>query len=310
MEDLELNSMQESKRLFRIGTVSKLTGLTVHNIRVWEKRYGAIHPVRSSGGDRLYAARDIERLKLIKQLRKAGLPLSTLSAMPTQGLQNMLSETKPPVGTPPPEHSPTHAIPSQVLGYMEAISAMEFFKAERILGELMVQTEIGTMMQSFMAPLLREVGARWESGEINEAQEHAISAALRNRLGAYMTQHQPNGDSRPVLVGTPAGELHEFGALFCAAFMVKWGLNVLYLGPNLPAEAFVEAAGKTRAGTIVLSCISQLDLNRAQELHILRDSLPSDIAVLVGGAGIENVEGLPPGIRLVTSIPGLKDVLS
>ena len=35
---------------YRIGTVSKLTGVDPHTIRAWERRYQAIVPRRTGGG--------------------------------------------------------------------------------------------------------------------------------------------------------------------------------------------------------------------------------------------------------------------
>ena len=40
------------------------TGLTADLLRAWEKRYGAVTPMRSHGGQRLYSDADVERLWL------------------------------------------------------------------------------------------------------------------------------------------------------------------------------------------------------------------------------------------------------
>lgn len=57
---------------FRIGTVSRLTGLSVHTLRKWETRYGAVAPQRGQRGQRYYSQGDVERLLLIKRLVEAG----------------------------------------------------------------------------------------------------------------------------------------------------------------------------------------------------------------------------------------------
>lgn len=51
-------------RHHQIGTVSSLTGVDVHTIRAWERRYGAIKPLRSATGRRRYDDGCIERLQL------------------------------------------------------------------------------------------------------------------------------------------------------------------------------------------------------------------------------------------------------
>ena len=53
---------------YRIGKVSRLTGISADTLRIWERRYAAVVPVRTEAGGRLYSADDIARLKLIKNL--------------------------------------------------------------------------------------------------------------------------------------------------------------------------------------------------------------------------------------------------
>ncbi len=57
---------------YRIGTVSKLTGVDPHTIRAWERRYRAIVPRRTDGGTRLYGDGDVHRLRLLKAVTDAG----------------------------------------------------------------------------------------------------------------------------------------------------------------------------------------------------------------------------------------------
>ncbi len=56
----------------RIGAVARLTGISTHALRVWERRYGTLHPKRSEGGDRLYSDGDVHRLRAIKRLLGLG----------------------------------------------------------------------------------------------------------------------------------------------------------------------------------------------------------------------------------------------
>ena len=52
--------------LYRIATVSNLTGIPIPTIRVWESRYAVVQPTRNAGNARLYRRVDIERLSLVK----------------------------------------------------------------------------------------------------------------------------------------------------------------------------------------------------------------------------------------------------
>ena len=67
--------------LYRIATVSNLTGIPVQTIRVWESRHAAVQPTRSAGNVRLYRRADIERLTLIKAAVDAGHAIGTVASL-------------------------------------------------------------------------------------------------------------------------------------------------------------------------------------------------------------------------------------
>jgi DNA-binding transcriptional MerR regulator len=50
---------------YPIKVVSQMTGLSVHVIRAWEKRYNVVEPDRTDTNRRLYSEEDIEKLKLL-----------------------------------------------------------------------------------------------------------------------------------------------------------------------------------------------------------------------------------------------------
>ena len=56
------------KLYFRIGEVSKITGLPTHVLRFWESEFSRIRPKRTASDQRLYIRRDIELILHIKNL--------------------------------------------------------------------------------------------------------------------------------------------------------------------------------------------------------------------------------------------------
>ena len=67
--------------LYRIATVSNLTGIPVPTIRVWESRHAVVQPARNAGNVRLYRRADIERLSLVKAAVDAGHAISTVASL-------------------------------------------------------------------------------------------------------------------------------------------------------------------------------------------------------------------------------------
>lgn len=58
----------EGKRYYRIGEVSKLTGVKPYVLRYWESEFRWMAPTKSRSKQRLYRQRDIEIIQLIKRL--------------------------------------------------------------------------------------------------------------------------------------------------------------------------------------------------------------------------------------------------
>lgn len=86
-----VSSTSESKEAtYRIGAVSRLTGIPADTLRVWERRYGVVEPGRAEGRFRLYTRDDISRLALIKQLVDAGNAIGSVATLSLDQLQERL----------------------------------------------------------------------------------------------------------------------------------------------------------------------------------------------------------------------------
>ena len=79
-----------SEPVYRIGAVSRLTGIATVTIRMWERRYGVVEPDRTEGRNRLYTREDIARLALIKRLVDEGNAIGTVANLSLEQLQERL----------------------------------------------------------------------------------------------------------------------------------------------------------------------------------------------------------------------------
>jgi DNA-binding transcriptional MerR regulator len=98
----------EGPRTYQIGTVSSLTGIDAHTIRAWERRYGAIKPMRSESGRRLYSDETVERLQLLKGLVDCNEAISTISDLSDDQLRQRLERL-----AEHEEQATTRGIPAQ-----------------------------------------------------------------------------------------------------------------------------------------------------------------------------------------------------
>jgi DNA-binding transcriptional MerR regulator len=57
-----------SKMFYKIGEVSKLTGLESYVLRFWENEFSLLHPRKNNGGQRVYLQKDVELILKIKKM--------------------------------------------------------------------------------------------------------------------------------------------------------------------------------------------------------------------------------------------------
>lgn len=283
---------------YPIRAVAKLTGLSIDTLRAWERRYSAVVPERSDRG-RQYTQEHIQRLILLRELVERGHAIGQIAGLHKAGLQELLS-ARSPVAEPPKESARELLEP-----LLEHFVNFEHTRGNEELGRLAALLAPRDLIYRVVLPLMREVGERWHRGEIGVAQEHLVSAALRNVFGALVRLHPPRPGAPKMLIATLSGELHEFGILAAAMLASIAGLDPIYLGPNLPAGELAYAARKT-SGEIVLIGYSSLQEPSSQELAELIRDLPQGTELWVGGRDVPQPDGTTPRIP-ISSFPVIED---
>jgi len=76
---------------YEISAVARLTGISSHVLRVWERRYGVVEPQRSDSKRRRYTQDDIQRLSLLKNLVDYGHAISSVARLTTVQLEERLA---------------------------------------------------------------------------------------------------------------------------------------------------------------------------------------------------------------------------
>jgi DNA-binding transcriptional MerR regulator len=82
---------EQIENTFKIGAVSKITNIPVDTLRIWERRYSVVVPVRSKNADRLYQTKDINRLTLLKMLVDRGHSIGSIAHLSNEDLSQRLT---------------------------------------------------------------------------------------------------------------------------------------------------------------------------------------------------------------------------
>lgn len=78
---------------YRIGAVSRLTGIPTDTLRIWERRYELVQPQRTEKGGRLYSQDDVTRLTMIKALVDRGHAIGTIARLGGDELRQRLAQS-------------------------------------------------------------------------------------------------------------------------------------------------------------------------------------------------------------------------
>ena len=71
--------MPTTEQFYEISAVARITGLSSHVLRVWERRYGVVEPRRSDSKRRQYTQEDVDRLILLKRLVDNGHAIGSVA---------------------------------------------------------------------------------------------------------------------------------------------------------------------------------------------------------------------------------------
>jgi len=266
--------------------VAKRTGLTPDLLRAWEKRYGAVSPVRSAGGQRHYTDQDVARLQLLVRATQGGRQIGQVGALPNAELEKIIESDERAAAL---DRAPsTDGVATEVF-LSSALIAVERFDGhalEQTLRTAALRLPIDDVLDQVIAPLLFTIGSLWHQGQLPPAHEHLATTTIRRVLGWMSDATAPAPGSPVVLVATPANQMHELGAMLAATTASGNGWRVVYLGANLPAEELARAARHVKADAVALSIVFPTDdPAMPDELRRLRAALGPRTGIVVGGGG-------------------------
>lgn len=285
---------------YPIRVAARRSGLGLDTLRAWERRHAAVQPTRTEGGQRLYTDSDIERLTLLRTLTARGHALTGLTGLALDELRVLARAEREAAGEPVPEppggapNAPAAVVPEPAAApplldaCVRAVRTLDAAELHRLLQRAIVEDGPERFLDTLVAPLCTQIGTLWERAAIGVAEEHVASATLRQSLGFLLETLRAPADAPAIVVATPQGERHEFGAMMAGAIAALAGARVVYVGPDLPAREIAAAARRARARIVALSIVRGAQGRRgAMELESLRASLPKSTKLVVGGAGAD-----------------------
>jgi DNA-binding transcriptional MerR regulator/methylmalonyl-CoA mutase cobalamin-binding subunit len=296
-----------------IRVAARRAGLTPATLRAWERRYAAVEPRRSEAGQRLYSDADIERLRLIKAASEQGRGASSVAALTNGQLAALVAEDaiESRSGLVDRVGQGRSEVEAARRTALQAIAGLDGLGLERSLKRSCLSLGPQVFVDEILVPVLVAMGEAWVAGEMGPANEHLASGVIRRLLDWLLGSLAPESDGPLLVLGTPAGQVHEFGALLAGIVAADSGWRVAYLGPDLPAAEVARATLGLGASAVALSALrTGTEEAVAEEIRALRAAVPESVPVFVGGPGASGVDDSPAeNVRLLADLNGLRTLL-
>jgi methanogenic corrinoid protein MtbC1 len=247
--------MQQSRKTptFNMKAVVRETGIRPDTLRAWERRYELPNPERTEGGHRIYSQRDVDTLKWLMARQEEGLSIShaveLFKRLEAEGQDPLLA-----TGYGPSAESQEiqvtglhgNTISDLLSGWLSACRSYDEQAADQILAEAFALFPVEQVCVELLQKGMAQIGQGWYEGETTVQQEHFASALAMRRLDALLAATPPASRPGKVILGCPPGEEHTFGLKLLALLLRRRGVDVTYLGANVPMDQMASAISAAR----------------------------------------------------------------
>ena len=294
--------------IYNLRAVLHETGLQADVLRAWERRYELPKPQRSAGGHRLYSEYDIATVKWLHARQLEGLAISRAVDL----WKEIVDSGKDPLDHLFAASTVENRVSSLADGrisdlrslWVKACLEFDAFRADDVTNQAFAQASVETVCFEILQNGLHEIGNLWHQDTATVQQEHFATALALRRIEALISAMPHPTRSETILVGCPPGEWHTFPMVLLTLLLRRLGLNVVYLGANIPLEQLDQTAVAIHPGLIVLAAqqLSTVAALRSAAFYLKQSGVPLAYGGLIFNR-ITELRGHIPGIFLGETLP-------
>jgi methylmalonyl-CoA mutase cobalamin-binding subunit len=276
--------------------VESATGLSREVLRKWELRFGFPAPARNARGWRLYTAKEVERLQLIRRLLDKGMRAGNVVPLPLKSLQDLLAIQCQDARDGQADESALSLLACLAPGVLP-------HAAQGYLEHLVKKVSLALFVEQYLPVFNLAVGEAWVCGALGIHAEHHYTESVRNVMLRPLAGRPPSQAQPRVLLTTQPDELHSLGALALQVALTLRGADCVSLGTQVPVPDVVQAARSFGTKIVGISVsISMAPQTSRSYIEDLRRTLPTDCRLWVGGKGSESLAAHgSPGVEFFQS---------
>jgi DNA-binding transcriptional MerR regulator/methylmalonyl-CoA mutase cobalamin-binding subunit len=291
---------------YSISDLQRLTGVQTHTIRIWERRYHALEPMRSAGNTRFYDDRQLRRLLNIVGLSNSGLKISQVCAL-TEDEMNVLLEKEVEKAASPIEKYEYYV--SQLLSYGLSYDEFQF---DELITKAIAKYGLKNTYINIMYPLLVRLGLMWRSDNICPAQEHFLSNIIRHRITSATENISLKKKYKSTWVlFLPEEDDHDIGLLFANYLLKAAGHKVVYLGAKVPVESVKDVIAKVQVEHLLVFMLrSQSAAVTVDYLKDLSAAFANQEIHIAGSSRILGEVPMEGNVKWMKSIDDLEHIIN
>ena len=247
--------MNNVKNTFSIKDLENLSGIKAHTIRIWEKRYNVLEPMRTDTNIRFYDLNALQKLLNITLLHDYGYKISKISKMPAEKIPELVRDI---VSN---KSAKNHAISSFKLAMMNFDQNLFFKTYDTLLSE----KSFREVFFEVFIPLMEEIGFLWQVDTITPAHEHFISYLIKLKLlvnTEKIQSKEPTRTDKVFVLYLPMNEIHELGLMYLNYEILSQGYKTIYLGESVPTDSLKDI--KKYFDNIVYVCYMTVQPEKAE----------------------------------------------
>lgn len=234
---------------YAIKDLEVLSGIKMHTIRIWEKRYKLLLPKRTETNIRFYDDEDLKRLLNISLLTKNGYKISKVASWSQAEIQKTVISIA--------EMNTSES--DYIDRFMLLLIEFDNIDFEKLIEEILQKYELEVAFHTILFKLFERIGAYWQAGSIFPSQEHFVSNIIRQKLIVAIDKIKVHDKpDKTILFYLPENEWHEFSLLFYNYMAKKHGFNTIYLGQSVPFSDLKKLHLKKELSYIFISFINPL----------------------------------------------------
>lgn len=225
--------MNNIKNQFSIKDLENLTGIKAHTIRIWEKRYNLLQPMRTDTNIRYYDLASFQKLLNVSYLNNNGYKISKIAKMEEHKIPILVREIAA------ESNIEGHAINAFKLAMLNFDQGLFYNTYESLLQE----KDFIEIFYDIFIPLLTEIGLLWQTDTITPSHEHFLTSLIRQKIlinTEKVQSKQMNKSKKTYVLYLPENEIHELGLMFINYQLVERGYQSIFLGMSVPADSLAD----------------------------------------------------------------------